>query len=1019
MRFSSGNLSIAVATAASLVVFATSVHAQQRGNVIPGTPGPSGPTPTEGTVPMLTGGISTTQGQFDPGMPDAFNNPPWTPTSTNSGPEGGPPEDPPPTSSSDEGEALNNLGGPVGLSFYGVNGVAGIGGSGSSSGGYRLTDTAGLANATALTPGFRSAAGGGGLGFYLDASRALDLYANQRLWFGFSGGGHSDNMTFSSSALTPGGVNANAASARRDVAVTTATATYAVNNFYLSGRALFDFDHASITNNLGVPGAQGSTNGSGYDLSVTGGEIFPLFNSIELKQATMVKAAPRTSGGYALYLDLSGHYASHRENLDGFTDSAGFAFGKQQLSYNDLGARARLWAAVPDHGFLWMPFVGATVDQRLGFSNTIDIPAQDATPADTLSLSPGNTFWGTELGLNVLNTGGTTFGVKGFYQASADFQTFGGSAYLRIPFWYFTEATADSGIRIAPRAGMPVKAPPPPPAPAFWNWAGLYIGGHVGGALNTTKFSDPFGASIYGDTVRSPAFLGGAQIGYNWQAPSSHWVFGVEADASLMASDGSNTCFAASAAIVNTTCRVRPQATGTLTGRIGYAFGPAGRTLIYGKGGLAWASDQMDMALNVGGINPAEKAASLLSNNQSTTLWGETVGLGVEHALTPAWSVKAEYDYVDLGRSNVANLGNVSIMPLPPYTVGVVPPGTSGVSQNIQEMKLGLNYKWGADPRAAAWDAGPVIYPNVLPASGWEVEGGGRYFGSWGQFKKTFGLLQSLGLPNTSDLSRLTYDDMQTNSGEFFGRIDTPSNLFVKGYIGGGSTSNGKMNDEDNVIIFGPIVAAYSNTLSPAVEGNIRYGAIDGGYDFLRGPGYKIGAFGGYFALNQSMNAFGCTAIASVNCTPNPVPTSGSPVITENDKWRAVRIGLAADAMLTDRVKISGEAAYLPWVQFNGLDQHFIGNTGVLAETIPASGKGSGVQLEAALSYYLTPQWSVGVGGRYWGMWTTPTGQLNFTFGLPGAPTPPQYFRAQVEQIGGFVQTSYKFDWGGSVAALH
>ena len=41
----------------------------------------------------------------------------------------------------------------------------------------------------------------------------------------------------------------------------------------------------------------------------------------------------------------------------------------------------------------------------------------------------------------------------------------------------------------------------------------------------------------------------------------------------------------------------------------------------------------------------------------------------LEHALTPAWSEKAEYDYVNLGHGNVANLGNVSIMPLPPYTV--------------------------------------------------------------------------------------------------------------------------------------------------------------------------------------------------------------------------------------------------------------------------------------------------------------------------------------------------------------
>ena len=187
----------------------------------------------------------------------------------------------------------------------------------------------------------------------------------------------------------------------------------------------------------------------------------------------------------------------------------------------------------------------------------------------------------------------------------------------------------------------------------------------------------------------------------------------------------------------------------------------------------------------------------------------------------------------------------------------------------------------------------------------------------------------------------------------------------------------------------------------------------------ISGAGYKVGAFAGYFHLNQEMNAFGCAPISFINCTPNPVPTSGSPVITETDKWDAVRIGIAAEAMLTERVKISLDAAYLPWVWFNGLDQHFIGNTGVLAEIFSASGKGSGVQLEALLSYYVTPQWSVGLGGRYWGMWTT-TGQYNCTVGCPAEfLTPTTNFKAQVEQIGAFVQTSYKFDWGGSIAALH
>jgi outer membrane protein with beta-barrel domain len=1011
---------MAVATVASIVVFATSARAQHRGNVIPGNPGPSGPTATDGTVPMLTGGIDYTEGDPPPSkQQDILDNAPSSfPHDFPPPPPPPPPDDPAsiPVDDTSPDDTSHNLGGPVGLRLYGSNGVAGVGGSSSSSGGFRLSDTAGLiSNANALTPGFRSITSGGGFGAYVDASRALDLNANQRLWFGFGAGGYSDNMTFSASALTPGGTNANAGFAHRDVFTTTGSANYAVNNFYVSGRASFDSDHAEITNNLGVPGAQGSTNGRGYDLRLTAGELFPLFNSTGLKPATIVKAPPKTPGGYAVFLDLSGHYSYRRETQDGFTDSSGFTYGAQQLSYNDLGARARLLAVVPDRGFAWMPFVGATFDHRIGFSDTIDIPAQGLTPADRLILSPGNTFWGTELGLELLGRSNVIFGMKAFYEASSDMQTVGGRAYLRIPFENFA-STTDSGIRVLSPKGMPVKAPPPP---TLWNWTGLYFGGHVGGALSETSFADPFGPSIYGDTVRSPGFLGGGQIGYNWQKPGSRWVLGIEADASLMDSDGDVTCFAASATIVNSTCRVRPHSTGTFTGRVGYTFGPGGRSLIYAKGGLGWVHDEIDMALNANGNNPARRAALEAANNQGVTLWGGTVGFGFEHALTPAWSLKAEYDFVDLGHGNVANLGNASIMPLPPFTVGVVPPGSSGISQNLHEMKLGLNYKWGADPRASGWTASPTIYRDVMPATGWEVEAGGRYFGSWGEFQKDYGLFKSVDLPPLSDISRLTYSGMRSYSGEFFGRIETPWNAFVKGYVGGGGTNSGRLNDEDNVVVFGPVVAAYSNTLSPAATGRISYGAIDGGYDFLRGPGYKVGAFAGYFAFNQTMNAFGCLAIASVNCAPNPVPTSGSPVITENDKWTAARIGVSAETMLTDRIKISGEVAYLPWVNHTSLDQHFVGNTGALAEIMPASGSGRGVQIEAVISYFVTPHWSVGLGGRYWSMWTTPDGQRNCTFGCPAADLAPQFYRAQVEQIGGFFQTSYKFDWNGAVASLY
>ncbi len=67
---------------------------------------------------------------------------------------------------------------------------------------------------------------------------------------------------------------------------------------------------------------------------------------------------------------------------------------------------------------------------------------------------------------------------------------------------------------------------PPAPAPArvapvaytpaaVYNWSGFYVGAHAGGDFGNSSWSDPFtGAS---NTFSSSGFLGGAQLGANYQ----------------------------------------------------------------------------------------------------------------------------------------------------------------------------------------------------------------------------------------------------------------------------------------------------------------------------------------------------------------------------------------------------------------------------------------------------------------------------------------------------------------------
>src|ERR1051326_1738383 len=113
--------------------------------------------------------------------------------------------------------------------------------------------------------------------------------------------------------------------------------------------------------------------------------------------------------------------------------------------------------------------------------------------------------------------------------------------------------------------------------------------------------------------------------------------------------------------------------------------------------------------------------------------------------------------------------------------------------------------------------------------------------------------------------------------------------------------------------------AVYSNTVSP-LKGNIGYATIDVGYSFLKAPGAKIGAFIGYNYYNQHFNGFGCnqvtTSFLCVGADPN------FQVFGEDGRYDSLRIGLSAEFMLTDRLKFSADAAYLPWMRFRGQDDH-------------------------------------------------------------------------------------------------
>jgi outer membrane immunogenic protein len=205
------------------------------------------------------------------------------------------------------------------------------------------------------------------------------------------------------------------------------------------------------------------------------------------------------------------------------------------------------------------------------------------------------------------------------------------------------------------------KAPPPAPTPVVqvYNWTGFYIGGHVGGAFA--------GSDTFSDSAR---FLGGGQVGFDYQfAPN--WVAGIEAQYSWLGGNSNNGGLAFAPAGLVT---LDNQAIGSVTGRLGYTWGPV---LVYGKGGYAF-SDR-DLTVTNFGVGVPVTTSGRGKD-------GYTVGAGLEYMFAPSWSAKAEYQYYDFGKTT--------------FTAG--PAGLVGTSFKNDEhtVKAGLNYRftWGGPP---------------------------------------------------------------------------------------------------------------------------------------------------------------------------------------------------------------------------------------------------------------------------------------------------------------------------------
>jgi len=244
--------------------------------------------------------------------------------------------------------------------------------------------------------------------------------------------------------------------------------------------------------------------------------------------------------------------------------------------------------------------------------------------------------------------------------------------------------------------------------PSAYDWTGFYAGGHLGygwgnsnwsGSATTNgpaEISGSFGLAQPIDTFsETGSFFQGLQFGYDYMLPS-RFVVGVRADAAFPSfpnlsgiSIGGSSNFS-SPALGAETYSETVLAFGTVLGRLGYA---SGNWLLYATGGLAWTYDQLSLTQVGSGIT------------ESPFLWrfGWAAGAGIEVPVASNWTAWLEF---------LAT--NYSIR-----SIGFSAAGQRfGSDFSLQELRAGLNYRFGGGSNAAKLRRSDSLDSNTLSLHG-------------------------------------------------------------------------------------------------------------------------------------------------------------------------------------------------------------------------------------------------------------------------------------------------------------
>ncbi len=277
-----------------------------------------------------------------------------------------------------------------------------------------------------------------------------------------------------------------------------------------------------------------------------------------------------------------------------------------------------------------------------------------------------------------------------------------------------------------PSRKAPVYIPPPPPP----MWTGFYVGLNAGGTWTDDKSgylsSTPGGCTpIYPGCLVNPnsslvlsaatnsylsgngngQFLGGGQVGYNYQF-YQNFLIGLEADIQGFAGS-TNNLYGGGVFKNPSFVDVVTQSTsatrsidylGTVRGRLGWLFTPT--LLAYATGGLAYGNVNLQGSVSGLDLNdPGLPNPYFASGSYSDTRVGWTAGGGVEWMFMPNWSAKIEYLYYDLGTAQapLGALANFAAAPaVPGLYSSVFPQLQSKFNGHIVRAGVNYHFNWAA-----------------------------------------------------------------------------------------------------------------------------------------------------------------------------------------------------------------------------------------------------------------------------------------------------------------------------------